>query len=624
MRQMIVFVCGLLFLSTLISPAIADEALDPYEILEKYHTASGGLDKLKSVTSQYFEGSFTLATLTGTFKNWTVLPDKNRVELDLTVFKQTTGDNGEQPWEMDGNGKVMIIKDAAALIRRGITLRRNRYEHVDRSSKYFSLSYLGTDIINDITCHLVRTVNSLNSDTLLEYFSSENYLVKKNVMITPDGQTHSIFSDYRAVDGIMYPFHIEITELPTEQAYTIQFESGEINMTYDASLFDPPVIDAEDFHFASGDRAEDIPFYYIEEHIILPVLINGREKLWILDTGADMSVIDSAYAVELGLKQEGNMTGSGVSNSVEFSFVKTPPYSVGGVQLDSQMVASSGFVSPFCYKLFGEDMVGILGYDFLSRFVTKIDYAKRLISFYDPKSFKYSGSGSVIDAPLKGNSFAMPMTIDGKYSGSWNFDCGAGGSAFHYPYAEANDLLSKKGIERMGFGAGGSSQSMTVPFDKAEIGGFEIDGILVRIPMQKGKGAFAGGELIGNLGNDILRHFVVWIDYDRQQVILERGDDFGKKFPRDRSGLQVALTPEGEYEIIFVVPGSPAEISGFMVGDIILSMNNPNLSIGWDLVYESLTKLRDMFEVEGNVSYRIKVRRGDQLINLMLKLEDLL
>ena len=48
----------------------------------------------------------------------------------------------------------------------------------------------------------------------------------------------------------------------------------------------------------------------------------------------------------------------------------------------------------------GLDVVGILGFDFLSRFVTKVDYANQLISFYDPDSFKYTGNGHNIDVHI--------------------------------------------------------------------------------------------------------------------------------------------------------------------------------------------------------------------------------
>lgn len=52
----------------------ADETINPYDIQDRNFAALGGLDKLKSVTSQYFEGVFTLASLSGSFKSWNVLP----------------------------------------------------------------------------------------------------------------------------------------------------------------------------------------------------------------------------------------------------------------------------------------------------------------------------------------------------------------------------------------------------------------------------------------------------------------------------------------------------------------------------------------------------------------------
>lgn len=39
--------------------------------------------------------------------------------------------------------------------------------------------------------------------------------------------------------------------------------------------------------------------------------MNGDERLWILDTGAGISVVDNAMAEELGLETEGDLKAVG-------------------------------------------------------------------------------------------------------------------------------------------------------------------------------------------------------------------------------------------------------------------------------------------------------------------------
>ena len=59
-------------------------------------------------------------------------------------------------------------------------------------------------------------------------------------------------------------------------------------VTIDAARFDPPTEDASDLTFAQGDRAEDIPFKFTENHIYVPVVVKGKERIWVLDSGAEM------------------------------------------------------------------------------------------------------------------------------------------------------------------------------------------------------------------------------------------------------------------------------------------------------------------------------------------------
>ena len=174
---------------------------------------------------------------------------------------------------------------------------------------------------------------------------------------------------------------------------------------------------------------------------------------------------------------------------------------------------------------------------------------------------------------LMGNTFSLPVTVDGTYSGTWSLDLGAGGVSFHYPFAEEHGFLDLKGIDGLGFGAGGESGKRTVEFEAIEWAGFTIEKPLIEIPLQMGEGAFRRRELIGNLGNSLFRHFVLYLDYKRQQVIIEKGSNFDHIFPRDKSGVQIVLNEDEDIEVVFVAPDTPAAKSGLQKGDIIESIN---------------------------------------------------
>lgn len=162
------------------------------------------------------------------------------------------------------------------------------------------------------------------------------------------------------------------------------------------SLFDPPAQDVQDFKFAEGRSAEDIPFQFIENHLFINVNLKEEETLRILDTGAGMSVIDADYARKIGPRSKGSMKGDAVVNTTDVSFITLPPFRINGIRFKEQKIACVRF-SQLLKEAYGLDVAGVLGYDFLSRFVTRIDYAGEKISFYSPDAFTYSGDGKIIE-----------------------------------------------------------------------------------------------------------------------------------------------------------------------------------------------------------------------------------
>ena len=348
------------------------------------------------------------------------------------------------------------------------------------------------------------------------------------------------------------------------------------------------------------------------------VNIAGKERLWILDSGAGITVADSAFIADIGLTPEGNLKGQGAGNTVQVSFVTLPSYQLGDIEFEQQKVGVINLNKLF-HRVIGLDIAGILGYDFLSRFVTKIDYANQLLTIHLPDSFKYSGQGLLLDAPLKGNFFVLPMSIDNEYSGTWNLDLGAGGLSFHYPYAEEHGLLNRPGVSHVSFGAGGSMENRMSRYKTVELAGFVVPGLVVDVPMQKGAGAFASKELVGNIGNDLFRHFTLYLDYKNQQVGVEKGGDFDKVFPYDRSGVQLWYGDDERIEVFHVAPGSPAEKAGLLKGDKITSIN------GIDVKYfDGLIPIRKLMREKVGTVYEFGTSRDGTPGTAKLTLEELL
>lgn len=592
---------------------------DPYQILEKHFQAVGGLANLKARKSLYQEGTITIegAGLTGTFKQWSERPLKLRQETDLKVVQTVSGDNGEFSWQVDANRKVLIQRDETTLKEREVRKLISEYEYADPKSEYFKLSFEGIESVNNKDCYVVKIINTINEDIRIDFYDKSKLYLQKTTIIRPDYESHITYSDFRKVDGFVLPFKESIRALPTNEITTLAYSLYRLDASIDNELYEPPSEDVEDFVFLNGKSAEGIPFEYIEDHLYLPVNLGGKERLWVLDCGASVNVIDSTFAADLGLVFEGPIKGRGASGVVNVYYVTLPPYSLRGVKFEEQKVVAFNLRNIF-EKVLGIEVVGILGYDFLSRFVTKIDYAKSTISFYNPDMFEYSGNGTIFDSPLQGNMLSLPAMVDGEYSGRFRLDIGAPDIDFHYPYAKEHTLLDRKGVDVMVGDAAGLTTSRLAQHKTFQVGDFVLKNIVIGTPHEEGTGSFAEETAIGNIGNSFLRNFVFYMDYKDQRVILGRGDDYGKEFPTFKSGLQFYYNDEKEVEVVFVSPNTPASESGFEKGDIIKKVNGVDVEF-----YDGIIALRRLMREPAGTKYAIDILRKGKPLKKQLILRDL-
>jgi len=609
-------VCLLIVLN--VSVLAADENLtDPYQILARHFAAIGGLDKIKAEKSSYLEGTFVLegTGLEGSLKRWQKYPGRSRQEVDLTSFRQTSGDDGTRSWTVDANGKVQFETSAIMAQRRELALHDENFAYLDPNSTIFKLTFEGIQDVQGQPCYVVRKSNTINEDFHLLFISTETFYLLKLEEHQLDNESQTFYYDYRPINGVKHAFLQKTEVLPVQMKQTLTVTTFETNTELDDALFSAPVSDTRDFSMPEGGRSEDIPFQYIENHIFVTVRTNCQESLWVLDTGAGQSVIDREYARELGLEASGTLQGQGAGSTVEFSFVTLPEFEFAGVRFSSQTIVSIDLRS-ILENAFGFQVNGILGYDFISRFVTKIDFAHELISLYTPENFSYAGSGTQIEMELRKNIPVVSATVDGQYSGKWVLDLGASDVSFHYPFAQKHAFDERPARESIAAGAGGQFKLMVSRFQTIEFGGFIIEKPLISFPLNETVGAFASREFIGNLGNGLFEHFVLYLDYHKQRIILEKGANFAKPPETDNSGLQIRLTATRQIEIFFVSPGTPAEKAGLLKGDIITAINQLDIK-----AFAGIIAVRKLLREAPATTYQLTVRRGDELKTVSLQLE---
>jgi hypothetical protein len=619
MRQPKVVLVATLILTTVIfGAATAQDLTDPHEILNKYFEASGGLERLKAERTSYFEGTLSLGGMEGSIKAWTEKPDRSRAEVVIGPLSMTQGDNGELEWFVDANGKVqkMTKPDEAAQKRKEVERLMAEYEYADPASDIFTVSFEGTETVEEVGCYVVKVANSINSDFHNYYIGTDDFLLKKSVDIHGEQSGDTYYGDYREVDGLLVAFRTREIPYQTGEAQEIAVTRYESNPDIEPGTFDPPEEGGKDYEFTRGNAAENIPFEFMDNHLFIPVVVNGREDLWVLDTGAGMSVLNKAFAEELGLELEGSMKGVGAGGTVDVTFAKLPPFGLQGISFKGQTVAVIDMNE--LLRRVGIKAVGILGFDFLSRFVTKVDYANELVSFYDPESFHYTGDGRKLDLHMKESVFETQAALDGKHSGTWLFDMGAGMTHLHGAYALRKGYTDKHGILVMGHGAANEMLRKNVRADSMQFAGFTVYEPKISFSYG-GTDTVSTSDRIGTLGNTLFRNFVLYVDYANERVIVEKGDKFGQPWPEDHSGLQIAWTVEGEeIEVTYVSPDTPADEAGFQKGDIIKSVDGVGVAqLG------GAVGIRKMLKAEPGTAYEFEVEREGRQKQLSLSLREL-
>jgi hypothetical protein len=602
---------------TIIACASAQVATDPYDILDRHFKAMGGLERLLAERTSYSEGTISLGGMEGTVKMWAQKPGMNRAELSLGPLNVIQGDNGENAWVLDQNGKLQVITvfDDATAKRRQVRKLIDEYAYADRGSQDFAVSFRCVEQVEAESCYVVEVANKINVDSYSYYIDIPTFVLEK-VRIIEDVESRDIFyADYRNVEGLLVPFWIKEIPHQTGQAQEIKLTRYESNPEIEPSTFEPPQPGAKDYQFINGDRAENIPFKFIGNHIFIAVTAGGKERLWILDTGASMSVVNKEFADELGLSVEGELKGNDASGIVTAGFTTLPSYSVKGIQFQKQTVAVIDMGELF--RRLELDAVGVLGFDFLSRFVTKVDFANELLSLYEPETFRYAGNGHEVEMHVRNSLFSVEATLDGIHAGNWLFDLGAGGTHLDGRYALREGYANRDGVLRKGHGAGNEYQLKDIRCDSIQFAGYTVYKPEVNFPYGGTDTTFAADQ-IGTLGNSLFRHFVLYCDYAGERLIIEKGNRFNGAWPADNSGLQITRSRNESIEVWYVSPDTPAEKAGFEQGDLLHSINGIDVDM-----MDGVTAIRELLKGSPGTLYEFVVDRAGEDKKLKLRLAKL-
>ena len=340
----------------------------------------------------------------------------------------------------------------------------------------------------------------------------------------------------------------------------------------------------------------------------IPIRINGSQQsyLFLIDTGANVSVIDSELATKLNVAGIDKFSVGGVGGGdTKAAMTDSMTLETGDATFSNARMAVIS--NPFHDSGIEHPVSGILGFDMLKHTVLKLDYANKAVTIFDPLRFTdtqqiqiplgyYPHPQIEVTFAKDGISYTTPVAVD---SGA------SGGLALPRDFIAQNSTFKLENTHTLKFiGLGGedSEQAGTVP--ELHLGDQVLKDQAVELMDQYG-GSY------GLLGAEVLSQYDVTFD-TTDNLLLLRPNGHAPMILSDSASRSVAAistapstfpdasappqptTAEGAgFQVnqangSYIVTAVSVRHSGIHVGDLIMQIDGTRTA-GLDMAH--MTKL---------------------------------
>lgn len=356
-----------------------------------------------------------------------------------------------------------------------------------------------------------------------------------------------------------------------------------------------------------------VPFELVSNHVYVKVCAGVRELDFILDTGAGQSFFDMGVARDVGARFGSHFATRGAgAGAVDGASVANGAVTIQGTRVSVPIGAALDLSALPARE--GHKMDGVLGHNFIERYVVVVDYVAQELRLFDPVSFAYSGGGTSLPITFASGhpvvEASVRLSAGDTIGGRFVVDVGAASAlSLTGTFVAENQLRTRVGplVRRV---AGGGVGGM-VASDVGRVAGLRLGGRELRTVVTNFYGDSAGvlsgnADWIGNIGGDVLRRFTVFLDYQHRRIILEPNSESAEPFEADMSGAALMLAAHpGRFIVSDVVRNSPASEAGLVPGDTVLAVDGIVPDEG------TLPELRERLHREGQTVELTIIRRGE-------------
>lgn len=508
------------------NPPLKDARTLARLVLEAY----GGEQKLRELEKVTFRGTgkiFEYSSLSSAHNSFAckMLSKGNKLRIEMMIMGQPiiTAYNGTTGWSQQG--EEVFPADP-------LTLQRIAGE-VEHSLDHQLLGLAEPDT----QCTLMpdATVNGDNCDVLdvqpenghkyRLFCDKKSHLVLRAEFKGVDSEQGieatmaNEYADYHPQFGSQEPFRIVEYTNGHRTSEAVE-DTSEIDEHVSDAVFEMP---AEKRMARLQQGPVTIPFQFAYNQVLIHAKANGKDCVFILDTGASQSMLAESEASQLGALHPSEYSVTTGGGAMKLGFMVLKDLSLGDVTLNDVSIGVTD--GSALQTMRGVHPSGLLGANVLKRFLLSIDYGTHQITFSDPHTVAVPADAMVIPTkPAMGNlGIVVDGTIDDKLTIPLLVDTGA---AFNNISSDlVKPIFSDKllPVSKI-LGLDGQQIDIgAVQFNKLEIGPLVFDKPVFSIAndSQASPGIITS-KTLAILGNPFWKRFKVTIDYRNNRIFLEK------------------------------------------------------------------------------------------------------
>jgi len=219
------------------------------ELVAKNIVAKGGIEKLHAIRSVRLSGKLVLngGMLQLDYVALIKRPEFVRYEAKLQGLTQVQAFDGSQAWQINPfmgrkDPEKLSADDAKGM---GEDAADVIGALVDYKEKGYRLEYLGTEDVDGTEAYKLRVIRA-NGDLIYVYLDPDYFLeirtLSRRIEHGVPNETITDYGDYEKVDGVYLPLAQESGPKGSSDRQKVQFETAEINLVTDDTVFHFPVI----------------------------------------------------------------------------------------------------------------------------------------------------------------------------------------------------------------------------------------------------------------------------------------------------------------------------------------------------------------------------------------------